>query len=149
MYWKLEKFVAAQFKQIPNAEKREVAYNEFSTHSADIEKLIKDGEFEKAKEKIDALYNRIRDFDSDFKYATLNDREIWSSMMDVYTNAAERKYTPGEFDKVMYDFKNKTKSPAGNGDQYMAELMNNPDRVKGIYEQYKKWGIPTFKGNMA
>ena len=27
--------------------------------------------------------------------------------------------------------------------------MNNPERVKGIYEQYKKWKIPTFKGNMA
>ena len=70
-------------------------------------------------------------------------------MLDIYTNAANRKYSPGELDKLLYDFKNPTKSPAGNGDAYMAELMNNPERVKGIYEQYKKWKIPTFKGNMA
>jgi len=145
----LSEFVMAQFKQIPNAEKRKTAYNEFDTASADIEKLIKDGEFEKAKESIDALYNRIRDFGSDFKYVSLDDREIWAGMIDVYTKAANKEYKPGEFDKLMYDFKNRTKSPAGNGDQYMAELMNNPARVKGIYEQYKKWGIPSFKGNMA
>ena len=145
----LEDFVMAQFTQAPNADKRQVAYNEFDSTSKDIEKLIKDGEFEKAKESINSLNDRIRDFNSDFKYVSLDDREIWASMLDIYTNAANRQYKPGEFDKLMYDFKHRTKSPAGNGDAYMAELMNNPDRVKGIYEQYKKWNIPTFKGNMA
>lgn len=104
------------------------AVNVFEKEAFNIKNELANGNYDKAKELINST--RIRINSSENKYAgvtTLDHQKSWLDLLTQFEKVANKEITYADMMKNYYESIGKIY--LGNGDQYMAYLMNHPNEL--------------------